>query len=159
MRGGKLKQVISDGKGITLFTIGFAKKTAEEFFTILRKNNVKSVIDVRLNNVSQLAGFTKRDDLKYFLECFFNIDYYHRPEFAPTKEILDAYKKKEISWHEYEIKYSSILKNRDIGSQIQADDLDMACLLCSEPTADKCHRRLLAEYINSCFGGISIKHL
>ena len=68
-----------------LFTIGFTKKSAEGFFTNLSKAGVKRVIDIRLNNMSQLAGFTKRDDLRYFLRTICNIDYIHLPELAPNK--------------------------------------------------------------------------
>lgn len=142
-----------------LFTIGFAQKSAREFFTSLTKNGIKTLIDVRLNNVSQLAGFTKKNDLKYFLEELFQIKYDHRPEFAPTKEVLDSYKKKEISWSEYETEYKSILKNRRAERQISYEELDMSCLLCSEPAAENCHRRLLAEYLHNHYGGIVIKHI
>lgn len=143
----------------TLHTIGFAKKSAREFFSILTEHGIKTLIDVRLNNVSQLAGFTKKKDLEYFLEKICGINYYHRPEFAPTKEILDAYKKKEITWPEYESKYNSILSERQVAKQITTDKLNMACLLCSEPTAEKCHRRLLAEYLKNHCEGIIIKHI
>ena len=143
----------------TLHTIGFAKKSAREFFSILTGHGIKTIIDVRLNNVSQLAGFTKKKDLEYFLEKICDIGYYHRPEFAPTKEILDAYKKKEITWPEYESKYNSILSERQVDRQITTDMLNMACLLCSEPTAEKCHRRLLAEYFKGHCEDIIIKHI
>lgn len=143
----------------TLYTIGFAKKSAREFFTALKDNRIKTIIDVRLNNVSQLAGFTKKKDLHYFLKEICDINYDHRPEFAPTKEILDAYKKKEISWSEYESKYNSVLSERVVVKQITSEELNMACLLCSEPTAEKCHRRLLAEALKNHYGDINIKHI
>ena len=146
-------------KAIKLFTLGFAKKSAEEFFKILRAVHIRKLIDVRLNNVSQLAGFTKKNDLRYFLKEICNIAYEHRPEFAPTKEILDGYKKKEISWEAYDAKYNKVLAERDVYTKIDSSELDRVCLLCSEPTADKCHRRLLAEYFNDKFKGIEIVHL
>ncbi len=148
-----------DTKKITLYTIGFAKKSAEEFFTILKQNQIKTLIDVRLNNVSQLAGFTKKKDLQYFLQEICDIEYLHRPDFAPTKDILDAYKKKEMTWVEYESDYEQLLKQRVVESKICREELNNVCLLCSEPTAEKCHRRLLAEYFKSFSQGVMIKHL
>lgn len=144
---------------ITLYTIGFAKKNAKEFFSLLKTNNIKTLIDIRLNNVSQLAGFTKKNDLEYFLKEICNIDYIHRTDFAPTKDILDAYKKKEIKWAQYELEYKQILKQRGVEVKITSQDLDNACLLCSEATAEKCHRRLLSEYFKTFNQGILIKHL
>jgi uncharacterized protein (DUF488 family) len=148
-----------NNKPIQLYTIGFAKKKAKDFFSLLKTNNVKTLIDVRLNNASQLAGFTKKDDLEYFLKKIGNINYVHRVDFAPNKEILDSYKRKEITWKQYKINYTSLLRERKIGNLIQDDELDMACLLCSEPTAEYCHRRLLAEYLQDVKGNIIIKHL
>ena len=143
----------------TLYTIGFAKKTAKEFFTVLKHNQVKKLIDIRLNNISQLAGFTKKQDLEYFLEEICNIKYSHKPDFAPTKEILDSYKKKEIPWSVYEEKYLGLLSQRCIAQKIAPEELNMSCFLCSEPKTDFCHRRLLAEYFKNIYNGIAIKHL
>ncbi len=143
----------------TLFTIGFTKKTAEEFFTKLQAANVKLLVDVRLNNVSQLAAFTKRDDLKYFLQTIAGIDYQHLPELSPTKDILDAYKKKEIEWSEYELEFQRLLQSRHIESIVEQEQMDHACLLCSEPQPDHCHRRLVAEYLQTCWGNTRIEHL
>lgn len=142
-----------------LFTIGFTKKTAKDFFAILKRNNVNNVIDIRLNNSSQLAGFTKGKDLEYFLKEISGIAYTHMPEFAPTKEILDNYKKKRISWDEYEKQYLKLLLNRDLLEGLSENLLNNACLLCSEPTSEKCHRRLLAEFIAKNLGNIDIIHL
>ena len=142
-----------------LYTIGFTKKTAEEFFNKLIENRVKKVIDIRLNNSSQLAGFAKGKDLKYFLKTIGNIDYTYNPEFAPTKELLDDYKKKIINWEEYKIKYNEILDKRQILSNVDFFIFKDACLLCSEPTSDKCHRRLLAEYLAWNNNNIHVKHL
>jgi len=150
---------IDGSRSIVLFTMGFAKKNAQEFFATLKASQVKTVIDVRLNNVSQLAGFTKKNDLEFFLKELCGIDYVHRPGLAPTKDILDGYKKKEISWEEYEEKYLDLLSERQAASSCGPDELDMSCLLCSEPKADKCHRRLLAEYFKKSHCNIVIKHL
>lgn len=143
----------------TLYTIGFTKKKAEQFFELIKKNNIKCLIDIRLNNVSQLAGFAKRDDLKYFLKQLCNCEYRHMPEIAPTKEILDGYKKKQISWDEYIVQYNNLIKKRTIESKLSLSELDGACFLCSEPTADMCHRRLAAEYLKKHYKKLNIKHL
>jgi len=143
----------------TIFTIGFAKKSARQFFEILRQAGVRKVIDVRLNNVSQLAGFTKKDDLAYFLEVIGGIGYEHRPELAPTKEILDGYKKKTLAWPDYEERFRALMAERQVENHLVPDDLDHACLLCSEPEADKCHRRLVAEYLQGKWVKVDIRHL
>ena len=128
--------------GIKLFTIGFAKKSASEFFSILQKDGVKRVVDIRLNNVSQLAGFTKKDDLAFFLNEIAGIKYLHVPDMAPSKEILDGYKKKNMSWVEYEKKFKIIMRERRIENILKPTELNNTCLLCSEPKPDNCHRRL-----------------
>ena len=142
-----------------IFTIGFAKKSAREFFTKLKEAGVKTVIDIRLNNVSQLAGFTKEQDLLYFLQEIAGIKYIHKPELAPTKDILDAYKKKDIDWSEYEKRFRRLLLERRIENVITPQDADKSCLLCSEPTPDKCHRRLVAEYLHKIWEDVKIIHL
>ncbi len=142
-----------------LFTIGFTKKNAQTFFSKLRNAGVTKVIDIRLNNVSQLAGFAKRDDLMFFLSELCDCDYIHMPNYAPTKEILDAYKKKHISWDEYVERFSKLIRERKIENKITAEELNNACLLCSEPTPEQCHRRLVAEYLRDKFGDIEIRHI
>ena len=142
-----------------LYTIGFTKKNAEEFFELLMKSGVQRIIDIRLNNKSQLAGFAKGHDLKYFLEAIGNIEYIYMPEYAPTKELLKGYRDKEISWEEYESQYHNILKDRDILKNIDWPLFDGGCLLCSEETAEYCHRRLLAEYLAKANKKIKIEHL
>ncbi len=144
---------------ITLFTIGFNGKSAEDFFEMLRNAGVKRVVDVRLNNVSQLAGFTKKRDLDYFLRVIANIAYVHERSLAPTKEILDAYKKKQIDWDEYEHQFSQLLQDRQPAKQLLSEDFDHACLLCSEPTPEHCHRRLAAEYLHREWVTVEIEHL
>jgi len=143
----------------TLLTIGFTKKNARKFFTILKDAGVQKIIDVRLNNVSQLAGFAKRDDLEFFLQQLCNCDYQHIPDLAPTKELLSGYKKKEFDWLEYEKRFTALLAKRQIGKQITAEELDNSCLLCSEAVADQCHRRLVAEYFGARYPDIDIVHL
>ena len=142
-----------------LYTIGFTKKKAETFFEILKRAGIVKLIDIRLNNVSQLAGFTKRDDLVYFLQEICNCSYLHQPDFAPTKDILDAYKKNEIDWKEYVKRFTLLIKDRAIEEKVTSEELQDACLLCSEPTAEKCHRRLVAEYFKQKFPDIEIRHL
>lgn len=149
----------SSNKPIELFTIGFTQKSAEEFFDSLIESGIKRVIDVRLNNVSQLAGFTKRRDLEYFLQTIGQISYVHLPELAPTKDILDAYKKKKGDWQEYESKFIALMKQRKIAEKISPELLDGGCLLCSEPTPHHCHRRLVAEYLQEHWGEVKICHL
>lgn len=144
---------------ITLFTIGFTAKSAETFFETLKQAGIIRVIDIRLNNVSQLAGFSKRDDLMYFLREICGCGYRHQPLLAPTKEILDDYKQKRIDWTAYERQFNDLLKIRKAHTLLSPSDLDMACLLCSESTADKCHRRLVAEYFQHHLDGLKVHHL
>jgi uncharacterized protein YeaO (DUF488 family) len=114
---------------------------------------------VRLNNVSQLAGFTKRDDLRFFLKEINGIDYLHMKELAPTKDILDAFKKNIGDWTVYERQFLTLLAERKISERVQKDIIDGGCLLCSEATPDHCHRRLVAEHLRTCWGNLEIKHL
>lgn len=144
---------------INIFTIGFAGKSACEFFTKLKDAGVKRVIDVRLNNVSQLAGFTKKQDIEYFLKEIGRIEYIHKPEFAPTKSILDAYKKKEIDWSEYERQFHELINERQIDNLITREHINNACFLCTESTPEKCHRRLVAEFFQKLWGDVLIHHL
>lgn len=144
---------------IKIYTIGFTKKTAEEFFSLLKSNEIKLLYDVRLNNSNQLAGFSKGNDLEYFLDKLVSIDYIHDIRFSPTKEILDDYKKKNITWHEYEIKFNDLLKSRKIDMVIKKElltKLNGICFLCSEEKADQCHRRLVAENIKNTLNDIDI---
>lgn len=144
---------------LTLFTIGFTKKSAEEFFNLLREAGVRRVVDVRLNNVSQLAGFAKRDDLAFFLQEVAGIDYVHLPDLAPTRDILDAYKKHKGPWSEYVVQFNALLAERRI-EQTVADRLRSGdCLLCSEHEPDQCHRRLVVEYLAAQGVKLSVRHL
>ena len=146
-------------KEINLFTIGFTQKSAKKFFGILQQAGIKTVIDTRLNNVSQLAGFTKKTDLEYFLNTISNIDYVHLLDLAPTKDILDEYKKKKGDWETYEQKFLQLIADRQIEKKVSADLMDGACLLCSEAKPHQCHRRLVAEYLNGKWGNVKIWHL
>lgn len=142
-----------------LYTIGFAKKDAQAFFEMLRSAKVRKVIDVRLNNVSQLAGFTKKNDLRYFLEKILGCGYEHRPDWAPTKGILDPYKKGKMTWDDYVRDFSALMECRHVGIDVAADDIDHCCLLCSEPMPEQCHRRLVAEKLRSSLIGLRVVHL
>ncbi len=144
---------------IKLFTIGFTQKSAREFFTSLKEAGVKRVLDVRLNNNSQLAGFSKKEDLAYFLKEIAGIDYIHLPELAPTQDILDAYKKHKGDWNIYERQFIDLMAQRKIEKKIQPELLQHGCLLCSEHLPHHCHRRLVSEYLNAKWGGINTNHL
>ena len=144
---------------MNLFTIGFTKKNAEKFFGLLSSSRVERVIDVRLNNVSQLAGFAKRDDLKFFLQRVCGIDYVHLPDLAPTKEMLADYRKKRMGWDDYERRFLNLMRERRIENSIPKETIDGGCLLCSEDKPHHCHRRLVAEYLGERWGGIDIRHL
>jgi uncharacterized protein (DUF488 family) len=143
-----------------LFTIGFTQKSAETFFGLLRMNNVRKLVDTRLNNTGQLAGFSKKGDLSYFAKAILGVEYVHWLESAPEQPALDAYKKKEITWDEYAREYEALLQRRRVESQIDIVLGSAACLLCSEAKPHRCHRRLLADYVNRARGGgVSVKHL
>ncbi|MCJ7692489.1 MAG: DUF488 domain-containing protein [Sedimentisphaerales bacterium] len=142
-----------------IFTIGYVGRTAEEFFRILKQAGIRKVIDVRLYNTSQLAGFTKREDIKYFLRAIVGSDYIHLPMMAPTKKLLNDYKKGLISWQQYETQFNGIITQRQIERHFMSQDMDMSCFLCSEAKADKCHRRLVAEYLAKHWQNVSIGHL
>ena len=144
---------------ITVFTVGFTKKSAGEFFEKLRDAGVERVVDVRLNKVSQLAGFSKRDDLKYFLKTILNADYIEAPLLAPTQPLLDAYKKRKGRWEDYERDFVRLMEERHIEDKVDPSILSGGCLLCSEDTPHYCHRRLVVEYLQKKWGNLSIKHI
>jgi uncharacterized protein (DUF488 family) len=142
-----------------VFTIGFTKKTAEQFFDALRQSGAKRVVDVRLNNISQLAGFAKKDDLAFFLKEICSMDYVHVPDLAPTQEMLDQYKKLGGDWPSYEARFLDLMQKRRIEQRIPKEVIAEGCLLCSEDKPHHCHRRLVAEYLKQCWGDIDISHL
>lgn len=142
-----------------VFTMGFTKKNAEQFFSRLRQPGLKRLVDARLNNISQLAGFTKKDDLKYFLTTVNSMDYIHLPELAPSKELLEEYKKHNGDWAVYERSFLALMEKRRVEDKVPKDIIDGGCLLCSESTPEHCHRRLVAEYLQSKWGDLEIVHL
>jgi uncharacterized protein (DUF488 family) len=144
---------------ITTFTIGFTQKSAEEFFSKLKNPAIRRVVDVRLNNSSQLAGFAKRDDLAFFLKGLCDVEYIHIPELAPTKDILDAYKKHNGDWNVYEREFIDLMVKRAIEKSVPKDLIDNGCLLCSEHLPKHCHRRLVVEYLAKHWGEIRTEHL
>lgn len=144
---------------IEITTIGFTKKSAERFFTAIQQAGVKRIVDVRLNNISQLAGFSKMEDLRYFLREICDIDYIHLPQLAPTKEILDAYKKEKGDWLQYEKRFLDLMAERHIEDTVPQELIDGGCLLCSEDKPHHCHRRLVAEYLSNAWGDVRAEHL
>jgi len=144
---------------IELYTIGFTKKSAKHFFELLTTNDVEEIVDTRVNNTSQLAGYAKGRDLQFFAKEIADINYQHELDFAPTKELLSKYRKKEMTWEEYEVAYLNLLDMRKVNKKTDIEKLHKSCLLCSEHTAEKCHRRLLAEYLKVVNTNVSIIHL
>jgi uncharacterized protein (DUF488 family) len=142
-----------------VFTIGFTKKSARHFFETLKSSGAKRVVDVRLNNVSQLAGFAKRDDLEFFLKQVCGMGYLHFPELAPTQEMLDEYKKRKGDWETYERRFLGLLEQRCIENSIPKEIVSEGCLLCSEDEPHHCHRRLVAEYLKRHWGNLDLIHL
>ncbi len=142
-----------------IYTIGFTKKNAREFFHLLKMNNIEQLVDIRLNNTSQLAGFTKKEDLKFFLKELCGITYHHFIFLAPTKEIRDLYIK-EKNWENYTKAYNELLENRLIQDELDKSFFEKrTCFLCTEPSAEYCHRGLLAEYLKKHWDEIEIIHL
>jgi uncharacterized protein (DUF488 family) len=145
---------------VEVYSIGFTKKTAKQFFGILGKTGIRRLLDVRLKNASQLAGFTKREDLKYFLREICAAEYVHEPQLAPTKEILDEYKKHKGSWEEYERRFLALMAIRKVEEKLDTGIFAVpTVLLCSEPTPDHCHRRLVLEYLQQKWSNLTIHHL
>lgn len=143
-----------------VYTIGFTKRTAAEFFGTLKKAGIKRLLDVRLNNSSQLAGFTKRDDLGFFLKEICASEYAHEPLLAPTKDLLNAYKKNGGAWKDYQERFINLMQERKIEDVIDQHSFSIpTALLCSEHTAEHCHRRLVLEYLQSKWGTLTISHL
>lgn len=144
---------------IETFTIGFTKKSAESFFTKLHAAGVRRVLDVRLHNSSQLAGFAKLPDLEFFLKGLYGIGYLHLEELTPTKDILDAYRKHKGAWEVYEAEYLTLLDKRKVESSVPADLLAGGCLLCSEHLPEHCHRRVALDYLQQKWGTLAVTHL
>ena len=142
-----------------VYTIGFTKKSASEFFELLQESGAKRLVDVRLNNVSQLAGFAKKDDLEYFLRKICKMNYVHLPDLAPTKEMLGAYRSGHLDWQTYERQFLALMDERRVAKKAIKRTIANACLLCSEDTPEHCHRRLVAEYLHRHWGDVEIVHL
>jgi len=143
-----------------IYSIGFTQKSASEFFGALKTHNIQRLLDVRLNNTSQLAGFAKQADLAYFLREICNCDYQHEPLLAPEQPMLDAYKKQKGGWETYADQFLALMRSRKIESAISsASFARKTVLLCSEPTAEHCHRRLVLEYLQQSWQGVIIRHL
>lgn len=144
-----------------LFTIGFTQKSAQRFFELIKENKIELLLDIRLNNSSQLAGFSKGNDLAYFLNELCNCEYKHALEFAPTEKILSAYKNKEINWESYKKEYASLITLRSVISEFEELFVQhkSICLLCSEPTYEHCHRGILASLIVNAYPQTEIRHL
>jgi len=146
--------------GVTIYSIGFTQRSAEEFFGTLRGAGIKRVLDVRLNNTSQLAAFAKKDDLRFFLSELCGAVYEHEPLLAPTQEMLDAYKKRKGSWDAYEVEFVELMRERAIERKVSRESFEVpTALLCSERTAEQCHRRLVMEYLAASWGGVTLRHL
>jgi uncharacterized protein (DUF488 family) len=144
---------------VTTYTIGFSRKPARTFFEMLRDSGASRLVDVRLHNASQLAGFTKRDDLEYFLAELCDMDYVHELRLAPTKQLLDAYRKEAIGWEAYERSFRDLMAERQVEQAVPRGLLDNAVLLCSEPSPRHCHRRLVVEYLAEHWGDLAVADL
>jgi uncharacterized protein (DUF488 family) len=141
-------------------TIGFTKTNAAGFFDRIRNADVKKVVDVRLHNTSQLAGFAKAVDLEYFLQKICGATYVHQPLLAPTDDILKEFKRDKGDWGIYQDKFLNLMAERQIENRLKIEMFVGACLLCSEATPHHCHRRLICEYLNAKWNGeLQVKHL
>lgn len=144
-----------------IYTMGFTQKNSETFFNLIRDNGIEVLIDIRLNNKSQLAGFTKGTDLPFLLKELCDCKYVHKTDYAPTKEILSAYQKKEIDWIGYEQQFIPLIEKRKIEIDFEKtfSNYNKVCLLCTEPTPEMCHRRLVAEYLQAKLKATETHHI
>ena len=145
-----------------IYTIGFTQKSAKRFFGLLRESGAKRIVDVRLRPDGQLAGFTRKNDLEFFLPAILGKKqggYRHLPDLAPTSEMLDAYRKEHHDWNRYEREFVALMAERRIERMPIKRLLNDACLLCSEPEPHHCHRRLVAEYFRQHWTDVEIIHL
>ncbi len=145
---------------MNVYTVGFTKKSAAQFFSLLKKNGVQRLVDIRLHPTGQLAGFTKRDDLAYFLPNLINCEYHHALALAPTKEILSAYRK-DGDWARYVEQFEALMDRRNVPFALDRTFYEekTCCLLCSEATPEQCHRRLVAERIARSWADTAVIHL
>ena len=144
---------------MNISTIGFTRMPASRFFDLLMQSDARRVVDVRLNNGSQLAGFAKKDDLAFFLGELCGMEYIHLPALAPTKELLDDYRKRRCDWAAYEDRFIALMRERQIERTVSKEIVSGGCLLCSEDKPHRCHRRLVAEYLKQHWGDVEIVHL
>jgi uncharacterized protein (DUF488 family) len=143
-----------------IYSIGFTQKSAREFFAALKAHGIERLLDVRLNNTSQLAAFAKQADLAYFLSEICGADYEHEPLLAPTQEMLDLYKKKKGSWETYAEAYLALIRSRNVASVLSRESFQKkTVLLCSEVTAEHCHRSLALKYLQQHWDNVTIHHL
>lgn len=142
-----------------IHTIGFTKKSAEEFFNSLKESGAERLVDVRLRPDGGLAGFAKKSDIQFFLRELCGMEYVHMPDLAPTKEMLDAYRKEHKDWEVYEREFLALMEEREIEKTLDPEVASGGCLLCSEHEPGHCHRRLVAEYLQRHWGGVEIAHL
>ncbi|MCA8348484.1 DUF488 domain-containing protein [Burkholderia cepacia] len=141
-------------------TIGFTNKSAEKFFSLLRDAKIKTLLDVRLNNTSQLSGFTKKYDLKYFLSQLISAEFVELRDLAPKNDMLRQYQRKEVSWDIYAAEYIELLAKRQVEINLDIALFDRGCLLCSEDRPHYCHRRLAVEYLNTRWNNrLNVTHL
>lgn len=141
---------------VKLFTIGFTRKSAEEFFDLLEGAGVQRVVDIRLHNTSQLAGFTKQDDLRFFLDQVAGIEYVHLPILAPSEELMQDYRKKRIPFPEFRKRFLDLMAERKIEKAVSPRVLHGGCLLCSEPKASDCHRSFVACYLAEKWNDVEV---
>ena len=143
-----------------VFTIGYSKTTAPAFFSALRQAGIRRCVDVRLGNTSQLAGFTKRGDLPFFLRELCGAEYVAEPLLVPTRDMVDGYRKGGARWEEYEQRFLRLLAERRVEVELDPRLFEIpTVLLCVEKTADHCHRRLIVEYLQRRWGDLSVTHL
>jgi uncharacterized protein (DUF488 family) len=142
-----------------IYTIGFTGKTAEYFFSKLKNSDAKKLIDIRINRISQLAGFAKEQDLEYLLGNLSNLDYQINSDLAPTKELLSRYRREEIDWETYSYEYISLIESRNIIKTLGKEYFSDSVLMCSESTPEFCHRRLFTDLLSKYFNDLEINHL
>lgn len=148
-------------KSLSLHTIGFTQKTAEQFFGMIRDADVDRIIDVRLKSDSQIAGFAKSPNLQFFAKELCGIDYHHLPFLAPSTPLFTSYKKeKTMGWPDFRDRFLDLMDERHVEEKVSRDLLDGACLLCSEHEPHECHRTLVAEYLRGRWNvAICLVHL
>lgn len=144
---------------MNLYTIGFTKKPASEFFRLLRDSGARRLVDVRLRPAGQLSGFAKQGDLAYFLRELCGMDYLHMPELAPTRDMFDGIRKRHRHWPTYEREFLALMEARRVAETVDRESLANAVLLCSEHSPERCHRRLVAEHLRERWGDVEVVHL